>query len=140
MDLTIGNRYNVHVVKIIKSGIIVSVSDTDDTFMIHLSKISKRYVTDPAQFVLVGCNYEAEAVSGVVKPVELSLLHLDLQPLIVGVDLSHNSDYTSTVSVKVNKRPLKPKDPFEAMIDKMNKDHDDKIHSTRNREKRRGRR
>lgn len=77
-SLVVGNKYNVTVSKFVKSGAVV-LTESGDSYLIHVSRISSKFVSDPSHFLTVGNVYEALAVEGSVKPVELSLLHLELR-------------------------------------------------------------
>ena len=82
LELTIGEKHRVKVVKYLSKGILVKVEgdNSDNTMFIHLSKISPKFVTDVSDFVTMGEVYEAEVVPSPIpdKPFELSLLALNL--------------------------------------------------------------
>ncbi|MBR4881388.1 MAG: S1 RNA-binding domain-containing protein, partial [Clostridia bacterium] len=71
--------YPVTVKGLLPQGIIVQLDGTDYTTLIHISKIARRYVSDPAEFVSVGDKYKALGHIGGKRP-ELILSHLNLQP------------------------------------------------------------
>lgn len=79
MELSVGSYYSVSVVRLINSGAIVELED-GSTQLIHISNISNKYVSNISDFVSVGNTYSALAINGKVKPIELSLAHLDLGP------------------------------------------------------------
>ena len=62
-----------------KSGAIVQLDD-GSTALIHISRISDKFVADIRDFVQVRGEYVARGVAGTARPVELSLKHLDLRP------------------------------------------------------------
>ncbi len=78
MELALGQKYQVKVVKITPRYIVVSMPD-DTTEIIHISQIANCFVKYTSDFVSVDQTYEAEAVEGNNRPVELSLKHLDLK-------------------------------------------------------------
>lgn len=71
--------YPVTVKGLLPQGIIVQLDGTEYTTLIHISKIARRYVSEPAEFVSVGDKYKALGHIGGKRP-ELILSHLDLQP------------------------------------------------------------
>lgn len=123
MKLELGQLYQVTIIKLVQSGIIVQVgTSTSDTQFIHKSKISKRFVDDISKFVQVGQQLKAEAVVGVINPIELSLLNMNIQP---------SNSFTPAPKVSA---PM----TLDDMIAKMNRDFDDKQHMlNRSRKKRR---
>lgn len=87
MELELGKKYNVKVVKLLDFGIVVKMLDVQEycTELIHVSQISDKFVKNIESFVSVGNEYEAEAVSGNGrgKDVQLSLKHLHIEPVRV---------------------------------------------------------
>lgn len=79
MELEVGKDYHVIVINIVKSGAIVQLDD-GSTALIHISRISDKFVADIRDFVQVRGEYVARGVEGSARPVELSLKHLDLRP------------------------------------------------------------
>lgn len=146
MKLELGKRYPVKILKVIRAGVIVQVGEfrPDDTAFIHLSKISKKFVDDPSKFVTVGRTYEAEAVKGSVNDVELSLLHMNLEPMMIHVDLAKGPDRTSfrPYVKQPNKPPVPISNPvtLDDMITKMNKDYNDKTQAMNARSRRKTKR
>lgn len=139
MELCIGNKYNVIVRKHIPGkGIIVEIEDTGgETAFIHLSKISREYVQRTEDYVSVGDSCTANCVAGRQKPVELSLIHLNLKNHHSSVSVPEDS-----VEVKdENPIPSPPKcihsrskdDDFEKMLSKANKVFSDKQETAKNR-------
>lgn len=72
MKLTVGETYEVEVVKVLKYGAIVKMSD-DTTQLLHISNISERFVRDVNDFVKVGEKIKVDCIEGKVKPEELSI-------------------------------------------------------------------
>jgi predicted RNA-binding protein with RPS1 domain len=77
--LSVGQIYDVQVVKILQFGLIVKVPELGGTEMVHISKIANTRVDNIADFVEVGDGLRAECVRGRDK-IELSLKHLNLKP------------------------------------------------------------
>lgn len=77
MELIIGNRYEVKVTAIVKSGAVMELEDGTTT-LIHVSNIAEEFVRDASDYVAVGDTLVAIAQEGVVRPVELSLKNLKL--------------------------------------------------------------
>lgn len=99
--MQVEENYKVVVEKIISKGIIVRL-ENDTTEFIHLSNISSDYVDNPNKFVSIGDTYEAKAVQGKARPVELSLKHLNLQAKKLTTDNLHRTQSPSKSS-KLNK-------------------------------------
>lgn len=79
MELEVGKDYHVIVINIVKSGAIVRLDD-GSTALIHISRISDKFVSEIRDFVQIRGEYVARGVPGAARPVELSLQHLDLRP------------------------------------------------------------
>lgn len=129
MELVLGEEYSVSVIKFVSSGIIVKMSDSS-TQLIHLSKLSSKFVSDPSNLVSIGQVLTARCVEGLGKPLELSILHLGLVPkrrpeLIVD---------KSKIESATESKPVKSLDD---MIADMNAAFEDKMRSKRTREVRR---
>ena len=77
--LNIGQEYGITVLKILPAGIIVHLSGTDFTELIHISEISTDYVSDISEYVTVGEKYTAKAQLGKYGNKELTLKHLNLK-------------------------------------------------------------
>lgn len=77
MELIIGNRYEVKVTAIVKSGAVVELEDSTTT-LIHVSNIADEFVRDAGDYVAIGDTLVAIGQEGVVRPVELSLKNLKL--------------------------------------------------------------
>lgn len=78
MYFEVGKQYKVKVVKFVSSGIIVELQDKT-TALIHISQISNEFVESAKDFVAVGTTYDATAITGKSKPVELTLRPLSLK-------------------------------------------------------------
>ena len=132
MNLVLGEHYNVVVVKFVSSGVVVSLED-QSTELIHTSRISDKYVKDPANFVQIGQKLDAECVEGRSRPLELSLKHLNLNNRC---DKSNTmSKHDASTSVSDNKS--NPSMSLDDMIAQMNAAYDDKMRSKHNRDARR---
>lgn len=116
MELSIGQKYNVKVTKILSNGIIVELSDKSTQF-IHISKISDRFIKSIKDYVSIGLIYTATAIEGNKSPVQLSLL-----PLKLG--------HMHTTSKKLS---------LDQMIDKCNRDLKDKLGNISDKKPRRSR-
>lgn len=77
--MEVGNKYEVVVEKIIKTGAIVRFVDEDiPNGFIHISNIADAYIDDIHNFIEEGHTYIATCIEGKVKPEELSLKSLGL--------------------------------------------------------------
>ena len=72
MKLTVGETYEVEVVKILSYGAIVKMSD-NSTQLLHISNISEKFVRDVGDFVSVGSKIKVDCIAGKVKPEEISI-------------------------------------------------------------------
>lgn len=72
MKLTVGETYEVEVVKVLSYGAIVKMSD-NSTQLLHISNISEKFVRDVNDFVKVGEKIKVDCIEGKVKPEELSI-------------------------------------------------------------------
>lgn len=79
MNLAVGQSYKVKVVKFTQAGAIVELEDKSTQF-IHISQISDKFVHSIGNFLTIGNTYDAVAIEGKARPVELSLRHLHLNP------------------------------------------------------------
>lgn len=79
MGLEIGKFVDVEVIRIIDKGAVVLLED-GHTELIHLSKVSNKFVRDVNDYLSVGDKMQAEVVKGTYKETELSLKYLDLSP------------------------------------------------------------
>lgn len=125
MELEIGKKYDVKIVKIIKVGAIAELSD-GSTELIHLSNISNQFVDDVSKFVIVGHTYQSTCQQGKTKPAELTLRPLDLKPIISNPKESKNSESLNTTYEKPNNLKKEEKPSLDDMISAMNADYQDK--------------
>lgn len=102
MDLVIGNTYNVMVEKFLPFGCVVRMDDNSTGF-VHISKISTRFVKDPAEYLSLGSSYVATGIKGSKHPVELSFLPLNLKPT------GQENAPPGFIPAKLPPRPAKPK-------------------------------
>lgn len=72
MKLTVGETYEVEVVKILTYGAIVKMSD-GSTQLLHISNISEKFVRNVGDFVKVGEKIKVDCIEGKTKPEELSI-------------------------------------------------------------------
>ena len=77
-DIKEGSFYPVTVTKLLARGIVVKLDDTGTTEFIHISKISKKFISNIADFVNVGNRLVAKGIRGKNGTNELSLIHLHL--------------------------------------------------------------
>lgn len=139
-DFNIGEYYDVKVKKILDKGIIVEdIKRPEITAFIHLSKIADRYIDDIHKYMSVGDIFNVECVESSVKPVELSMIHLNLSPHSISNDKNKYNISKSNDSLdKSVQNPVDKKPDIESMIRNMNKTFEDKYSdiSSRNRRKR----
>ena len=74
MELKIGQKYEIEVIKILKYGVIVKLDDGCTQF-IHISNLCDKFISDISDILNVGDRRFATGVSGNKHPVELSLKH-----------------------------------------------------------------
>lgn len=149
-----GEKYQVKVESILPIGAVVRMSDSS-TELIHISQIASCFVDSVENFVSVGETYEAEVVEGQgKKPIQLSLKHLGL------TNTSHKDRHQKRVynedshsQTRYNKSSIKhpsqieyatfaheDKPDLESMIQRAQKDLEDKTRSRKPVENRRKRR
>lgn len=116
-NIELDSNYNVQVIKILTKGIIVELTDyPGETAFIHISKISAKFVDDVNKFVKLGDTFEAKGVSSDISGIELSLLHLGLQP----VTCKETTQYNTHESVdSLNNTEVKHSKPSKSSIDSM---------------------
>lgn len=129
MELVLGEEYSVSVIKFVSSGIIVKMSDSS-TQLIHLSRLSSKFVSDPSNLVSIGQVLTARCVKGLGKPLELSILHLGLLP-------KRRPEHIVDKSKVESATESKPVKSLDDMIADMNAAFEDKMRSKRTREVRR---
>lgn len=142
-DFNIGEYYDVKVKKILDKGIIVEdIKRSEITAFIHLSKIADRYIDDIHKYMSVGDIFNVECVESSVKPVELSMVHLNLSPHSISNDVydkpTHKVSRSDNSLDKSTPNKVDKKSDIESMIRNMNKTFEDKYSdiSSRNRRKR----
>lgn len=72
MELKIGQKYEIEVIKILKYGVIVKLDDGCTQF-IHISNLCDKFISDISDILNVGDRRLATGISGNKHPVELSL-------------------------------------------------------------------
>lgn len=132
MGLEIGKFVDVEVIRIIDKGAVVRLED-GHTELIHLSKISNKFVRDVNDYLAVGDRLKAEVVKGTYKESELSIKYLDLSP-------KNKEEKTNEKPVE-NAKPQKsydqakkgsfPQMSLDDMIKQSNKQFDDKFRGKR---------
>ena len=70
--------YSLIVIKLLARGIVVQLDDTGNTEFIHISRISKQFVSNITDYVNIGQSLVAQGVKGRDGMNELSLIHLNL--------------------------------------------------------------
>lgn len=119
MELELGKKYNVKVMKLLDFGIVVKLLDSQNnrTELIHVSQISDKFVKNIESFVSVGNEYEAEAVSGngKGKDVQLSLKHLHIEPIRVSkpVEFVEKPKINKSKNFKKHEEFIKDKDEID---------------------------
>lgn len=149
-----GEKYQVTVESILPIGAVVRMPD-DRTELIHISQIASCFVDSVENFVSVGETYEAEVVEGQgKKPIQLSLKHLGLtNKNYKDKPHKHGYDKDNHSQTRYNKPSIKhpsqveyvrfaheDKHDLESMIQRAQKDLDDKTRSRKPVENRRKRR
>lgn len=149
-----GEKYQVKVESILPIGAVVRMPD-NRTELIHISQIASCFVDSVENFVSVGEIYEAEVVEGQgKKPIQLSLKHLGLtskthkdrsQKRVYNKDNHSQTRYNrQTVKhpsqVEYARFAHEDKQDLESMIQRAQKDLDDKTRSRKPVENRRKRR
>lgn len=132
MGLEIGKFVDVEVIRIIDKGAVVRLDD-GHTELIHLSKISNKFVRDVNDYLSVGDRLKAEVIKGTYKEAELSIKYLDLSP-------KKREEVVNEKQVEV-KKPDKsynqvkkesfPQMSLDDMIKQSNKQFDDKFRGKR---------
>lgn len=132
MGLEIGKFVDVEVIRIIDKGAVVRLED-GHTELIHLSKVSNKFVRDVNDYLAVGDRLKAEVVKGTYKESELSIKYLDLSP-------KKKEEKTNEKLVE-NAKPQKsynqakkesfPQMSLDDMIKQSNKQFDDKFRGKR---------
>lgn len=132
MGLEIGKFVDAEVIRIIDKGAVVRLED-GHTELIHLSKISNKFVRDVNDYLSVGDRLKAEVVKGTYKEAELSIKYLDLSPKkkeeLVNEKPVENSNPKKSYN-QVKKESF-PQMSLDDMIKQSNKQFDDKFRGKR---------
>lgn len=138
-NIELDSNYNVQVIKILTKGIIVELTDyPGETAFIHISKISAKFVDDVNKFVKLGDTFEAKGVSSDISGIELSLLHLGLQPVTCKETTQYNTHKSADSLNNTEVKQSKPsKSSIDSMIEAANDDYLDKQRALSSRRKRR---
>ena len=114
-----GKLYPVTVLKILGTGIIVHIKDTNYTEFIHISEISTDYVSNINEYISIGSEYMAKGQISKFGAPEFTLKHLGLKPMKSKPDF-----------VTPKQMPKNPKS-FEDMIAAAEQDFKDKQRGNR---------
>lgn len=131
MGLEVGKFVDVEVIKIIDKGAVVRLED-GHTELIHLSKISNKFVRNPGDYLAVGDKLKAEVIKGTYKEAELSIKYLDLSPK--PAEEIKNDKPVVEKPEKSYKKEVKEKYPpmsLDDMIKQSNQQFDDKFRGKR---------
>lgn len=132
MGLEIGKFVDAEVIRIIDKGAVVRLED-GHTELIHLSKISNKFVRDVNDYLSVGDRLKAEVVKGTYKEAELSIKYLDLslkkkEELVNEKPVENSNPKKSYNQVK---KESFPQMSLDDMIKQSNKQFDDKFRGKR---------
>lgn len=130
MGLEIGKFVDVEVIRIIDKGAVVRLED-GHTELIHLSKVSKKFVRDVNDYLAVGDRLKAEVVKGTYKETELSIKYLDLSPKKKEVNQKPIENSNTKKSYNQTKKESFPQMSLDDMIKNSNKQFDDKFRGKR---------
>lgn len=130
MGLEIGKFVDVEVIRIIDKGAVVRLED-GHTELIHLSKISNKFVRDVNDYLAVGDRLKAEVVKGTYKETELSIKYLDLSPKKKEVNQKPIENSNLKKSYNQTKKESFPQMSLDDMIKNSNKQFDDKFRGKR---------
>lgn len=130
MGLEIGKFVDVEVIRIIDKGAVVRLED-GHTELIHLSKVSKKFVRDVNDYLAVGDRLKAEVVKGTYKETELSIKYLDLSPKKKEVNQKPIENSNLKKSYNQTKKESFPNMSLDDMIKNSNKQFDDKFRGKR---------
>lgn len=132
MGLEIGKFVDVEVIRIIDKGAVVRLED-GHTELIHLSKISNKFVRDVNDYLSVGDRFTAEVVKGTYKESELSIKYLDLYPKKKEEKTNENPVENAEPQKSYNqaKKESFPQMSLDDMIKQSNKQFDDKFRGKR---------
>lgn len=132
MGLEIGKFVDVEVIRIIDKGAVVSLED-GHTELIHLSKVSNKFVRDVNDYLAVGDRLKAEVVKGTYKESELSIKYLDLSPKKKEEKANEKpvENAKPQKSYDQTKKESFPQMSLDDMIKQSNKQFDDKFRGKR---------
>lgn len=132
MGLEIGKFVDVEVIRIIDKGAVVRLED-GHTELIHLSKVSNKFVRDINDYLSVGDRLKAEVVKGTYKETELSIKYLDLPPKKKDevVNEKPSETFNKKKSYNQTKKESFPRMSLDDMIKQSNKQFDDKFRGKR---------
>lgn len=132
MGLEIGKFVDVEVIRIIDKGAVVRLED-GHTELIHLSKVSNKFVRDINDYLSVGDRLKAEVVKGTYKETELSIKYLDLLPKKKDevVNEKPSETFNKKKSYNQTKKESFPRMSLDDMIKQSNKQFDDKFRGKR---------
>lgn len=130
MGLEIGKFVDVEVIRIIDKGAVVLLED-GHTELIHLSKVSNKFVRDVKDYLSVGDKMKAEVVKGTYKETELSLKYLDLSPKKKEDNEKPVENINKNKSYNQTKKESFPQMSLDDMIKHSNKQFDDKFKGKR---------
>lgn len=132
MGLEIGKFVDVEVIRIIDKGAVVRLED-GHTELIHLSKISNKFVRDVNDYLSVGDRLKAEVVKGTYKESEMSIKYLDLSPKKKEENTNEKPVENAKPKKSYNqaKKESFPQMSLDDMIKQSNKQFDDKFRGKR---------
>lgn len=132
MGLEISKFVDVEVIRIIDKGAVVRLED-GHTELIHLSKVSNKFVRDINDYLSVGDRLKAEVVKGTYKETELSIKYLDLLPKKKDevVNEKPSETFNKKKSYNQTKKESFPRMSLDDMIKQSNKQFDDKFRGKR---------
>lgn len=133
MGLEIGKFVDVEVIRIIDKGAVVRLED-GHTELIHLSKISNKFVRDVNDYLAVGDRLKAEVIKGTYKEAELSIKYLALSPKKKEEEKYNEKPFENVKPQKSYNQAKKesfPQMSLDDMIKQSNKHFDDKFRGKR---------
>lgn len=133
MGLEIGKFVDVEVIRIIDKGAVVRLED-GHTELIHLSKISNKFVRDVNDYLAVGDRLKAEVIKGTYKEAELSIKYLALSPNKKEEEKYNEKPFENVKPQKSYNQAKKesfPQMSLDDMIKQSNKQFDDKFRGKR---------
>ena len=79
MRLFIGHKYRCKAVEILSYGAVTEFED-GSTQLLHISNVAEAFVKDVNNYITVGDTYEVTAIPGKVRPIEITLRQVDIEP------------------------------------------------------------